>query len=62
MGLFGYGTLKEKDALRSVGIVTLAIGAAAIVASIPLLVAGGTTVRDGKGKTIARRPRPAIVF
>jgi len=56
MALFGYGSLESKDELRTAGIVTLAVGAVAVVGSLPFLVAGSSSVRDGRGSVIARAP------
>lgn len=62
MTLFGYGTYKHKDNIRTAGAVTLGVGAVAVLASLPLLVIGSTDVRDGYDKVIARLrgPGPAL--
>ncbi|MCB9577163.1 MAG: hypothetical protein H6717_09070 [Polyangiaceae bacterium] len=61
MGIWSYGRLEEDTAIKAVGIGTLIVGGLAIGASIPILSSGGTTVRDGKGRTIAqRRYYPAL--
>jgi hypothetical protein len=54
--LFGYGEVRDRSGMRTVGIVTLAAGAAAVVAALPLLLVGSTRVRDARGRTIARAP------
>jgi hypothetical protein len=54
MGLFGYGKYSDNDAMRVSGAVVLATGAVVLVASLPLLLMGGTKVRDGNGAVIAR--------
>jgi hypothetical protein len=56
MGLFGYGSVKDEDGLRTAGVATLAVGAVAILASLPLLMIGTTSVRDGRGKLVASTP------
>jgi hypothetical protein len=56
MAMFGYGSLEKQDELRTAGIVTLAVGAVAVVGSLPFLVAGSSSVRDGRGSVIARTP------
>ncbi len=53
MGLLGYGTISDHQELQVGGGVTLGIGAAVILAALPLLLAGGTDVHDGKGRQIA---------
>lgn len=53
MGLWGYGRVEDQAALRTAGLVTLAVGAVLVLGSLPFLSAGGTRVRDAKGKTIA---------
>ncbi len=55
MGVWGYGRLEDEQALRTVGIATLVVGGLAVVASLPLLSAGGTKVRDSRGRAIAQR-------
>ena len=57
MGLFGYGAVEDHDTLRGAGIVTLAVGATATLASLPLVLMGSTTVRDGRGHFVARSTR-----
>jgi hypothetical protein len=52
--LFGYGALDDSDALKIGGGITLGVGAVLVLTSLPLLVAGGTDVYDGRGKQIAR--------
>ena len=54
MALFGYGKYSDQDAMRISGAVVLATGAVVLVASLPLLLMGGTKIRDGRGTTIAR--------
>jgi hypothetical protein len=54
MGLFGYGKYSDNDAMRVSGAVVLGTGAVVLVASLPLLLMGGTKVRDGNGAVIAR--------
>jgi hypothetical protein len=52
--LYGYGKGREDADLRTTGLVTLAVGAAATLVALPLLAFGSTTVRDGRGDVIAR--------
>jgi hypothetical protein len=61
MVVFGYGNLKEESAFVTAGIITLAVGAVLTLGSLPFLYAGGTTVRDSRGKLIASRD-PALTF
>ncbi len=56
MAMFGYGSMKEEDALRTSGIVTLAVGGVLVIGSLPFLGNGRTTIRDSKGRVIAKRP------
>lgn len=55
MGLYGYGRLDDRAGLRTAGAITLAVGAVTVLASLPLLATGSTTVRDAKGRSIAKR-------
>jgi hypothetical protein len=55
LAMYGLGRMKGTNALRTAGVVTLAVGAVTTLASLPLLAIGNTTVRDGRGKLIARR-------
>lgn len=55
LGLFGYGKIKEKQAVETAGIVTLAVGAVLVLGSLPFLASGKTAVRDGRGRLIASR-------
>jgi hypothetical protein len=62
-GLLGYGAIDDNDALKISGGITLGIGAAMVLTALPLLVAGSTDVRDGRGRQIARdlpRSSPAV--
>jgi hypothetical protein len=52
--LLGYGTIDDSDAMKISGGITLGLGAAMVLTALPLLVAGGTDVRDGRGRQIAR--------
>ena len=61
--LLGVGrTQQAGDAVTVAGVAVIALGGAAILASLPLLVAGSTTVRDDQGKPIASGERPAPLF
>ncbi len=55
MGLYGYGRLDDRAGLRTAGAITLAVGAVTVLASLPFLATGATTVRDPKGRAIAAR-------
>lgn len=55
MTLFGIGSLEDKGGVRTAGIATLAVGAAATLIALPLLFSGSTTVKDAKGHYIASR-------
>jgi hypothetical protein len=56
--LFGYGTYADRDGLRIGGGAVLGLGALAILASLPFLVSGSTTVRNANGSAIARASVP----
>ena len=60
--LFGYGEFKDVGALRTTGIVTMVVGTAAILVSLPLLTSGATTVRDKKRQQIARLATGRVDF
>ena len=53
MTLYGYGTYAHEDGMRIAGGATLGVGAIAVAVALPLLVLGGTNVRDGKDNVIA---------
>lgn len=53
MGLWSYGKLEDRASLQTAGIVTMGVAAALVLGSLPFLSAGGTRVKDGKGKVIA---------
>jgi hypothetical protein len=57
--LFGYGAVADREGMQTAGIVTIAVGAAAVVAALPLLLVGSTKVRDARGRVIAHAPPPA---
>jgi hypothetical protein len=62
MTLFGFGSLEDEQGVRTAGIVTLAVGATAIVVALPLLLVGSTTVKNEKGANIAKRPLGTWTF
>lgn len=62
MALFGLGSLEDRTGERTAGIVGLALGGAAVALALPLLFSGSTTVRDGRGRTIARRYFAPLAF
>ncbi len=51
--LYGYGSYADRDGFRIGGATVLGVGALAILASLPFLVSGSTTVRNAKGSAIA---------
>ncbi len=51
----GVGSIRGDSAERTAGIVTLSIGAAAVLAALPLLVAGSTSVKNAEGRHVASR-------
>ncbi len=55
--MFGLGRVKDSSGLELGGLITMVVGGAAIIASLPMLMSGSTTVRNYDGKLIARRPR-----
>jgi hypothetical protein len=55
LGLFGYGRVEQESGLETAGIVTLAVGGVLVLGSLPLLGMGRTSVKDGRGRVIARR-------
>ncbi len=55
MSLYGYGRFVERDGMKLAGAIVLGTGAVTLLASLPLLLVGSTTVRDGRGRAIARR-------
>jgi hypothetical protein len=62
MTLFGFGSLEDEQGVKTAGIVTLAVGATAIVMALPLLLIGSTTVKNEKGANIAKRPLGTWTF
>lgn len=57
MAMFGIGKIDDKDGLSTAGIVTLAVGAAAVLVSIPMLLSGTTRVYNSKSDRIAEIPQ-----
>jgi hypothetical protein len=55
LALYGYGRAQDESGLQTAGIVTLAVGGVLVLGSLPLLGSGRTSIRDGRGKLIARR-------
>lgn len=53
MAGFGYGHFDERRGLETAGAITLAAGAALVLAALPLLVSGSTSVRNAEGDLIA---------
>lgn len=58
MGMYGFGKMNESDGLKTGGIISMGVGAALVLGSLPFLGAGTTRVRDGEGKIIARSWTP----
>ncbi len=53
MAMTAQGAMKDSSGLRAVGIVGLSIGSVGILASVPLLLKGSTSVKDSRGDRIA---------
>lgn len=57
LALIGVGSIHydpgDTPGLRTAGIVTLSIGAAAVLAALPLLVIGSTSVKNAEGRKVA---------
>ena len=61
--LYSYGSFADRDGMRISGAVVLGAGALAVLASLPFLLQGATTVRDARGSAIARSTAsPANAF
>jgi hypothetical protein len=56
MSLYGYGRFAERDGMQLAGAIVLGTGTVTLLASLPLLLMGSTTVRDGRGRAIATHP------
>jgi hypothetical protein len=54
--LFSYGKTNDRDGMAVGGAVMLGTGALALLVALPLLVSGGTSVRNGEGRQIAAVP------
>jgi hypothetical protein len=52
--LLGVGSIRDEPGLRTTGIVTLSIGAAAVLAALPLLIIGSTSVKNAEGRNVAK--------
>ena len=52
--LYGYGSYADREGFRIGGTVVLGLGALAVLAALPLLLSGSTTVRDAHGSAIAK--------
>ncbi|MEZ4234107.1 MAG: hypothetical protein R3B89_33340 [Polyangiaceae bacterium] len=55
--LFGLGHYEDSQGMKTGGIIGLAVGGVAVLASLPMLISGSTSVRDFNGKLIASRQR-----
>jgi hypothetical protein len=60
MTLYSYGRFAERDGMQLGGAIVLGTGAVTLLASLPFLLAGSTTVRDGRGTVIAALPAPSF--
>jgi hypothetical protein len=60
--LYGYGFTRDEAGFRTAGAVTLAVGTVSILAALPMLIAGSTTVRDARGGFIALDASGAATF
>jgi hypothetical protein len=60
MALLAHGELQDKSGIRAAGIAGLAIGGVGIVASLPLLLKGSTSVKDSRGNRIASALQPRV--
>jgi hypothetical protein len=60
MAMTAQGAIKDSSGLRGVGIVGLSIGSLGILASIPLLLKGSTSVKDARGDRIASSDRETL--
>jgi len=58
--LFGFGTYDDQRGLRTAGLATMITAGVAVVASLPMLMSGSTSVRDFNGKVIAQRTPPGV--
>ena len=54
---YGLGRLEDNDAAVVGGVVGMALGGVGIVVSFPLVGAGRTAVRNGKGERVGRAER-----
>jgi hypothetical protein len=58
MTLLSYGKVEDQRGLTIAGAVVLGTGALVVLAALPLLLSGKTSVRDGKGSLIAMQGLP----
>lgn len=61
-GMYSYGKYSDKDGLAVAGGAVLGVGAVAILAAIPMLIASTTNVRDARGSLIAEAASGAAAF
>ena len=50
---FALGSFDDRASLKAAGAVTLGVGAALVLVALPLLVRGGTNVKNEKGDAVA---------
>lgn len=60
--LLGVGSIHSDAGERMGGIVTLSIGAAAVIAALPLLLSGSTSVTNAEGRHVAQETGAAPAF
>lgn len=58
--MFGFGTYDDKSGLRTAGLATMITAGVAVIASLPMLMSGSTSVRNFDGKVIAKRSAPGL--
>jgi hypothetical protein len=54
MTFYALSKVNDDEGQRSTGVTTLTVGAIITVAAIPLLLLGGTSVTDARGRDIAK--------
>jgi len=54
--------VEDEQGVRTAGLATLGVGAAAVLVALPLLFSGATTVRNERGHYIAERRFGSFTF
>jgi hypothetical protein len=62
MGLLGYGVFDDRTALATSGTIVLGLGAALVLAALPLLASGSTEVTNADGDLIGKRRGPRQLY